>query len=353
MPRRKKEIEIKESNIDDPDAVDVLSLINKTINIKSRHSSPDSLISKLMNIEVEPSVLIYGPSKSGKSILAMWESTSLASTNGRNLMVIYTEPNIEVGDISILLNMCMYHFIKCKIVKMTDIVAIRRYIERLRKRVYIERKKIHENPELIENEPRVFLLDSITALSEAVNTTLTDGILSNPIGTISYQNQYQNIALSPLRELVSEDALSGFLITTAHETQNRGEPYNPIVTQVKSKPRYVSSGLYKEDAELYVVDNVFETLKTCKETSSTNWKGKQSIVVVKARREPDAVGRGLAFEFIKTEGTVKGHLHIEQKDNGTNIYEFIPEDMVKDENEIVKLKYNVFVPQIKCGPKKI
>lgn len=348
MPRRREQIEIEEKEVDN-DAVDISQFLSQ-LQPQIRTSSPYSLINKLLPIENHPATMIYGPSKVGKTRISMWEATALARVMNRKILAVFTESNMEKSDFADLLGMCMYHNVQCELVKLDHLKGIVYYIDKINRTVMNIAKK---HPEELSKQPTVYVIDSITALSELVTSSLSASLLSNPTSTIPHQNQYQIAVIDPLRRVVAENIISGYLILTAHETQTRGEPYNPNVPFVKAKPRYVSAGKYKEDAEIYFTDQIPDSLKTCKDTASGNWRGMRAVVVVRSRRNPETEGKGLAFEFVKVNGSVKGNLEVE-RGVGNVVYRFTPEDMIEEEDVTpVKLKYSVLVPQIRCGPKKI
>lgn len=348
MPRKKTQIEIEEKPVD-KDAKDVLEFIKEAFNVKTRPNSPHSVIGKILPIESEPAVLIYGPSKTGKTRLAIWEAAALAREMNRRVLAIFTEANMELNDFADLLYMCMYHNVQCELVKLDHLKGIRYFINKIQSTIQRTAKK---KPEELEKFARVFVIDSMTALSELVTSSLSEGILDNPQTTIAYQNPYQIAIVDPLRRVIAQHLLSGFLIMTAHETQTRGEPYNPKVPQVKAKPRYMSAGRYKDDAEVYFTDNIFDSLKTCKDTSSGNWRGMRALVTVRSRRNPDSEGKGIAIELVRVEGSVEGKVEVEEG-VGNVVYRFIPADMLDENQTPVKLRYSSLVPQIRCGPKYI
>jgi hypothetical protein len=347
MPRKREQIKVEEKEVN-PEAKDVLEFIRSSFNVRMRPTSQYSVIGKILPIESEPAILIYGPSKTGKTRIAMWEASALAREMNRRVLALFTEANMEMNDFADLLYMCMYHNVYCELVKLDHLKGIRYFINKLQRTITSTAKK---NPEELEKMARVYIIDSMTALSELVTSSLSEGILDNPQTVLAYQNPYQIAIIDPLRRVISQHILSGFLIMTAHETQTRGEPYNPKVPQVKAKPRYISAGRYKEDAEIYFTDNIFDSLKTCKETASGNWRRMRALVTVRSRRNPDSEGRGIAIEFTRVTGSVEGKIEVEES-VGSVTYRFIPADML-EEGEAVPLKYSSLVPQIRCGPKYI
>jgi len=348
MPRKTPQIEIEQRPID-KDAQDVFELLKTMTGVKSRPTSPHSVLGQILSIESEPAVLIYGPSKVGKTRLAMWEAAALAREMNRRVLALCTEANMDQDDFGDLLSMCMYHNVFCELVKLEFLGEIRKFINKLQRSIINAGK---ENAEELNNLPRVFIIDSMTSLSELVTASLSEGILDNPQSMLAYQNPFQIAIIDPLRRVIAQHLLSGFLIMTAHETQTRGEPYNPKVPQVKAKPRYMSAAVYKEDAEVYFTDNVFESLRTCKDTSGGNWRGMRALVTVKSRRNPDYEGRGVAIEMTRVEGSINGAAQFEIE-KGRVTYRFTPADMLPEGVTPVKLKYNSLVPQLRCGPKQI
>jgi len=322
-------------------AVDISELLRKHFN--PRPSSPHSLLANLLPIEKDPSILIYGPTKIGKTRLAVWEAAALARELNRRVRVLITESNMEESDFMDLLSICMYHNVMCVMEKYDNLAGLRRYIERVTKDVW-RKSKTGE----LDKVERVYVVDSVTALSEMVTANLPEGLLENPQTAIAYHNPYQIAIIDPLRRLISHFSLAGYLIMVSHETQTRGEPYNPRVEDIKSKPRYTSAGRYKDDAEVFMGENTFNALKGEK---CRAWRGTKALVVVRSRRNPESEGLGLSFQFKRVTGHAEGAL-VAEAELGSATFSFIPADML-EKGEPRRIKYYALVPEIVCGPVQV
>lgn len=345
MSRRKGEVE----QIDEaPErSFDMLQMLKDMLKAKDRPRPEDSILNSILDISITPAPLLYGPSKAGKTRLIVWEASTIAKHLDRQVLILHTESNIELEDITDMLYICAYHNVMCNIIRVKSLQGARNIVNKLH-REYVTRYV--KKKEMAGDIPRVFVLDSITSLSEMVLSTLNDDLLSNVPATISYQNTRQVSIIDPIRRILTDPKINGFLLATAHETVTRGVAYNPRVTLVKSKPRYVSAGKYKLDAEVYFADVLPEELRTCKATKSGEWKDKRGLIVVKNRREPNTEGRGVAISLSRVWGYTRGMLKTEDA-SGYSSYMFIPEDMAESESKTVQ--YNAIVPSIVCGPKNV
>jgi len=353
MPRKRKHDDSTQPPppAEEPEELDIISFISMR---GRRKTSNKSILSRLIPLEEEPAILIYGPSKTGKTRLAAWEGAALGSVLNRRLLIILTESNVEDSDFADLLSICMHHNVHCEIVKLDHLQGIRKYIRKFTTTITRTARKTQEELEMM---PRVVVLDSLTALSELVTSSLSDGLLENPQTLIAYQNPFQIAVVDPIRRVLSTHILNGYLIVTAHETQTRGEPYNPAVPRVKAKPRYASAGRYKEDVEVYFTNDVkeFDDMFQCAAGKDAmkkeNRKYARVLVVVRARRHPDAEGKALSIVFERVEGEAVGSLSIESV-AGSVTYSFTPADMAGDA-PVKRFRYNAIVPVPLCGPRKV
>ena len=326
-------------------------MMESIFGIPPRPKAEKSVINKILPTESEPAVLIYGPSKAGKTRLAIYEAAAHAAVMNRKISAVYSEPNMEPHDYASIVSACAYFNVECEIVKLDRIDGIRRVINKATSFINDKRRKHIDIKKM--NLPSVFLLDSLTSLSELITAQVSENLLDNPQGLLAYHNPYQIAIIDPLRRVVSMS--QAMLITIAHETQTRGEPYNPRVSKIKAKPRYVSSAKYKEDAEIYMTDiPPSENLTRCEEVKNAKKEGYavRYLVTVRSRRCVECEGLGVAIALVPEEGVARAQVEY-SFEPGHVVIHYMPEDRAKDPDKVRDYPYRVLIPRIVCGPKRI
>jgi len=339
----------------------------------------ESIINRVVPVSTEPAILLYGPTKAGKTRLATWEATTLATKLNRRVMLIFSEPNIEDEDIADVLAECAYHNVYCEIVRLDHLIGIQRLTNSLIRDV----ERAMRRAEDLTQFARVVVLDSLSGIANLVISGLSENIASSGSPT-TLPYVYPTIikVIDPLRRVLSKTYLNGYLILTAQETGLRGDSYVPGVP-IKSKPKYSGAGQYYEDLEIYIglPKDLPESLMTCEETKE-NKAEYRPLIVAYSRRNPDSVGTGLAFRFVrKTDAlqtieiskrrgrrrkdeqpeqveqtpqqlTVRGKIE-QVAEIGMLKIRFIPADMLPDESQAETYTFSPLIPVIGCGPKKI
>lgn len=333
-------------------------------------SHEQSVFAKLLKAP-EPSMLIFGPSKAGKSHLAVWEACALASGLNRNLSIIITEPNIESSDIQDYLHACAYFNVRCDINPIDELETLSYFIQKLERHA---KKAIRENQ--INNISRVYVLDSISAIANSAIASLSPSIKEAGTQSIlQYGYPYIFSVAFPLRKIIKDYYLNGYLIMTSEEGGTRGENYTSGIN-VKAKPKYVNPVKYDDDAEFYITaeGNAFPQLLTNDEVKN-NKKIYRGLVVVTDRRNPDDIGNAVAMRFIKIgeqapprsrkkkqeqeqqEAEIKKEIRrgiITRDDNDYgSVFSYIPEDMLDDKNSAEEIEIHPLMPVIGSGPKNI
>jgi len=338
-----------------------------------------SILRHLVPIVSEPAIVLFGPTKGGKTRLAAWEATALASKLNRRVLFILTEPNIEDEDIADIISICAYHNVACELHRLDHLTGIRTFTERLMKDVERAMKKSED----VSSYARVVVVDSVTGISNLVLSGLSENLIeSGASTTLPYVYPWIIRILDPLRRVLSKTYLNGYLIMTAQETGLRGESYVPGL-QIKSKPKYAGAAQYYEDLEVYVglPKNMPDSLQTCNETK-TDKTEYRPLIVVHSRRNPQSIGMGLAFKFVRYSPdvvtqkrsrrrkkdeqeqeqqeasqqeqalTVYGRIETSQG-TGSLVVKFTPKDMLADESLAVPIITRPLIPVIGCGPKKV
>jgi len=337
-----------------------------------------SILKNLVPIVSEPAIVLFGPTKGGKTRLAAWEATALATKLNRRVLFILSEPNIEDEDIADIISMCAYHNVACELHRLDHLSGIRQFTERMLKDVERAMKKAED----ISTYARVVVVDSITGISNLVISGLSESLVeSGAPTTLPYVYPWIVRILDPLRRVLSKTYLNGYLIMTAQETGLRGETYVPGL-QIKSKPKYAGAAQYYEDLEVYVglPKNMPDSLQTCNETK--NDKEYRPMIVVHSRRNPQCIGYGLAFKFVRygpevtpqkrsrsrkkkeeqeqqqessqqeQQLVVYGRIEMSQG-MGSLVVRFTPKDMLADESLATPIVIRPLIPVIGCGPKKV
>ena len=322
--------------------------LDTLLGFKSRpEPAEDSVLAKLVPVHENPALVLYGPSKAGKTRLIAWEGATLAKTLNRRMLAILTESNVEISDIKDVLYACMYHRIACEVLKLDSVTGVRSYV----KRIQTSLNRTLRKGEDLETFPQVIVIDSLTALSELVMESLSDSVLQAGGSTlVPYVNPAQTVIVNPIRRILNAFYLNGYFLMVAHEMQTRGEPYNPAVPVIKAKPRYTGASQYKEDLEIYFARELPEALRTCKVTSEKGaWRKMRGLVVVWSRRHPESEGRGVAISMERAEVVVAGATTA-KTGPGSTTYVYVPEDMASSEDtkEIVA---RPLIPRVTCGPK--
>lgn len=329
---------------------DLVKLMEDIFGIPPRPTPKTSVIANILPTSSEPAILLYGPSKSGKTRLIIHEAAAHAAAMNRKLLAIYSEPNMEPHDFATIVSACAYHNVYCELLKLDRIDAIRKIINKVTSFLTDKRRKKIKLEEF--DLPSVFIIDSLTSLSELITAQLSEAMLENPQGLLAYHNPYQIAIIDPLRRLVATS--QAMLFTVAHETQTRGEAYNPNVPKIKAKPRYVSSAKYKEDAEVYMTDTPpSNNLTTCEKLKEAKKKyAIRYLVTVRSRRCLECEGKGIAVALVPKSGVVRAQIEY-SFEPGYVIVRFAPEDMATDKSKVREYPYTALVPEIVCGPKQI
>jgi len=323
--------------------MEIKTIIEGIFGFQPRPRAQDSIVDALTST-VEPSVLIFGPSKTGKSRLAAFEAVIHAQLMNKKLYAIYSEPNIEAEDFADIVSLCAHYKVSCEIVKMDRIEGIRKFVKKVTSFIFDKRRKKIRLEDF--DLPSVVLIDSITALSEMVTASQTESMLENPQGLGAYHNPYQIAILDPLRRLVSISRAMMYMV--AHETQTRGVPYNPRIPSITAKPRYVSAGRYKEDLEVYMTDvplssSLTERMRELKREG----KAARFLTVVRSRRCIECEGRVAVFYFEEVEGRAKGYIEHSIEPVSVTI-KYVPEEMAegKENEKVTEIPYRALIPRI-------
>lgn len=334
----------------EPDVIDISSeLVTKK---KILESVPEaSVIGKVIDLSVEPSIILYGPTKIGKTRLAAWEGATLASKLNRRAVFILTEPNVEEEDVRDIIYSCMYHNVYCEVHRFESPRSVSNFI--IRTEGYLSKKKLD-----VAQAPRVFVVDSVTALANLVIELLPHNIVeSGSPTTLPYIYPVITKFFSRIRKLISVSNLNGYLLMTAHEMSLRGDKYVPHLP-VKAKPRFSGVVQYMDDVEVYM-SPCLDALE-CEE--GRKYDGLRSIVTVNSRRVPSSVGNAVAFAFMRLSEIPEGKRKkkAEEKvireglfEKSDSEYKYIPRDMLADENLAKRYVVNPLVPVIICGPRNI
>lgn len=330
----------------------------------------DSVLGEIIPIQSEPAIVIYGPTKGGKTRLAAWEATALATKLNRRVMFLLTESNVEQEDIRDILSACVYHNVYCEIQRFDHLRGLVAFTYRLDRDIQKAIRK--ENMSELELIPRVIVIDSITSMANLVIEGLSDNVVeSGAPTTLPYVYPRITKVVNPIRRLLSAEYLNGYLFMVAHETQLRGEVYVPG-TNIRSKPKYAGSAQYNDDAEIYLgaTRDLPDSLKTCEEVRN-NVAQYRPLITALSRRHPDYIGVGAAIRFIRLGGTTvtvkrgrkreevtgepyEGYGLVEKSNNpGGVVYRFTPVDMLGDESLAKKIVARPLKPVIGCGPKKV
>lgn len=314
-----------------------------------------SVLGKIIDVAVEPSIIIYGPTKVGKTRLAGWEGSLLASKLNRRAVFILTEPNVEDEDIKDIMYSCMYHNVLCEVHRFDSPRSVSNFI--IKTESYLSKRKID-----VAQAPRVYVVDSVTALANLVIELLPHNIVeSGSPTTLPYIYPVVTKFFNRVRKLVSAGNLSGYLLMTAHEMNLRGDKYVPGLP-VKAKPRFSGVVQYMDDVEVYLSPCLSEV--ECEE--SRKYDNLRSLVTVNSRRAPATVGNAIAIAFMRLseiqqdEKRRKKKQQYEEKvireglfEKSENEYKFIPKDMLADEKLAKKYVADPLVPVVVCGPRNI
>jgi len=336
-----------------------------------------SILKNIVPIVSEPAIVLFGPTKGGKTRLAAWEATALATKLNRRVLFILTEPNIEDEDIADIISICGYHNVACELHRLDHLSGIRYFTERMLKDVERAMRKSED----MSYYARVVVVDSVTGISNLVISGLSESLVeSGAPTTLPYVYPWIVRILDPLRRVLSKTYLNGYLIMTAQETGLRGETYVPGL-QIRSKPKYAGAAQYYEDLEVYVglPRNVPDSLQTCEETKADKAEYRP-LIVAYSRRNPQSIGTGLAFKFVRYGPDVavaqkrgrrrkkeEQQEQTQQQQEQLTVYgrietsvgmgsltvKYIPKDMLGDENLATPIVIRPLVPVIGCGPKKV
>lgn len=289
-----------------------------------RPYSTDSILASLTNIGVHPSILLFGPTKAGKTRLAVWEACKQATVLNRRVLGIFVESNMETPDFLQLLAMCAHHRVACEFVKINHIRSLRYYIKNL-----VDKLSRGVKKDEAELWYRVYVVDSLTGMSELVLHQLGPNLLDNPRTFNVYFNAWQMDLIDAIRRLVSDDMLAGYMFMVAHETKKVGDKEvsdNPV----NAKPRYSNEARYKTDLELYLTNAIPEKLVTKKVKQKARGRPLRALVVASARRAQDDVGAGLLFVWKTIEGEAEGVL-LRATSGSRTVYMYVPADMIEEE----------------------
>ena len=329
----------------------------------------DSVLGEIIPIQSEPAIVIYGPTKGGKTRLTAWEATALATKLNRRVLFLLTESNIEQEDIRDILSSCVYHNVFCEIQRFDHLRGLVAFTYRLDREIQKAIKR--ENLAELELVPRVIVIDSLTSMANLVLEGLSENIVeSGASTTLPYVYPRITKVINPLRRLLSAEYLNGYLFMVAHETQLRGEYYVPG-TNIKSKPKYAGAAQYSDDAEVYLgaTRDLPDTLKTCEEVRN-NVSKYRPLITAMSRRHPDYTGVGVAIRFERLGGTnitvkrgrkkeeISGEPYVgyglveKASSPGGVIYRFTPKDMLGDESLAKQIVARPLIPIKGCGPKK-
>lgn len=308
----------------------------------------NSLLATLFPLQSEPSVVIYGPSKAGKTRLAAWEATAIASKLNRRVEFILTESNIEQEDIRDILAACIYNNVACTVTRFDHVLGLDRFIRNQENLV----SKAIKNED-IDNIPRVYVFDSLTSLGILVMEKAPAGVVLEGGGsptTLPYIYPALARIINPIRRMLSSSYLNGYMIMTAQEMQLRGETYVPG-TGVKSKPRYIGVAQYNDDAEVYLGPpgsfperNVCDDAKKMREVC-------RPLIVALSRRNPEYNGASLIFTFERSSEVVReGVLEI-STDIGGKTFTYTPKDLASKASLADSISVSPLMPKIICKPK--
>jgi len=323
--------------------------------VASRPDPEGSVLAKLVPLPLHPSVLLYGHSKVGKTRLMIYETAVAAKAMNRRAMIIYTEANVERADIGIALATCATHGVACEVVKTDTLHSVAAVMRGFASHV----ERAFRRGKVPESAPRVVLVDSLSALSGFVTERLGEDM--PPPGVVAHQNVPQMALFPRLRRALADYRLNGYLFIVAHETKTRGEPFNPAVSSVKSKPRYGSATEYIADADIYMTDDVPSSLRQCKawkegEAEYGAGAGRAGIVVF-SRRAADVAGKGMSF-FLASEPVSAEGYYYEEVDKYGAKWVFVPEEIATDdEKKKMEPAELESMPAVKvtpaCGPRKV
>lgn len=335
----------------EPDVIDISSELTRK---KILDVQPEqSMLGKVLDVSVEPSIIIYGSTKTGKTRLVAWEGAVLATKLNRRAVFVLTEPNVEDEDVKDIVYSCMYHGVLCEIHKFESPRSVSNFI--VKTESLLSKKKIDYS-----QAPRVFVVDSVTALANLVIELLPHNIVESGSPTaLPYIYPVVTKFFNRIRKLISTGNLGGYLLMTAHEMSLRGEKYVPYLP-VKAKPRFSGVVQYMDDAELYL-SPCLDALE-CEE--GKKYEGLRSLVTVNSRRVPISIGNAVAFTFMRLselsevgkkrkkapgEKIVVEGLFEKSEDE----YRYIPKDMLPDEKLAKRYVADPLVPVLVCGPKNI
>ena len=332
----------------------------------------DSVLRHIVPIQSEPAIVLYGPTKGGKTRLAAWEATALATKLNRRVLFLLSESNIEQEDIRDILAACVYHNVYCHIERFDHLRGLVAFTQKFDRD--FQRAVRKESSSELELMPKVVVIDSITSMANLVVEGLSENIVESGAPTmLPYIYPRITKVINPIRRLLSAEYLNGYLIMVAHETQLRGEVYVPG-TGVRSKPKYAGSAQYNDDTEIYLGTprELPDSLKTCEEVRN-NAPHYRPLITAISRRHPEYIGIAVAIRFVRFgegEITIKrgkkkekvsgeqqqfvGYGVVEKSSGpGGTTYKFTPKDMLGDESQAKQILAKPLIPVVGCGPKAV
>jgi len=345
----------------------------------------DSVLKEVLPIHSEPGIVIYGPTKSGKTRLAAWEATALATKLNRRVVFLLTESNVEQEDVGDILAACAYHSVFCEVHRFDHVKGLANFVSKMERNFSSVLKRDKESEAerraKLELMAKVAVIDSVTGMANLVVEGLSETLLEAGSSSI-LQYIYPNLTkvVNPLRRLLSAEYLNGYLIMVAHEMHLRGGTYSPG-TGVKSKPRYMGAVQYNDDAEVYLGSPGEMPDALASEEVRQSISHYRPLITVLSRRNPGYVGTGLAVRFVRLgEEPLPVRKKRKKKDGqeeqqepppppppphetyglvekistvGGAIYVYTPKDMLADESQAKKIIARPLMPVVGYGPRKV
>ena len=305
--------------------------------LPQRRVPEGSVLAKLLNLVDHPAVMVYGPTKAGKTRLVAWEAAAAAKALGSSVVHIFVEPNIEPIDIEHVAGACAYHGVPCKIVVTSDPRRVRSVIGEEKRLLSLKLRYGKDVSAL----PRVYVIDSVVALNKRIMAKLGAEVLESGSSDI-LSRIYPMLDVVGINVRTVTQQLGGYLFVVNHAAGTREKDYGP---GLKWKPRLARTLQHEVDAEFFL-GKYQDAPKTLLCSKAAELKpNAMPLIVADARRQPEAIGNGCIITF--DHDVAEAAVTAEEEDEGaTRIYNLKPGS---EEDRV--FKFRVVVPKLVCGPK--
>ena len=276
------------------------------------------LTAKLVNYYDERVLLLFGPSKVGKTRIANSEAALIASeinAESPPLVEVYLlESNQRARLISDLISIYALYNVPVNFYAFQSTYYLYKHLNALRKAINDYKLKREQTMEL----PRVLVIDSLSAIITELEINQQLGVRGEGAQPILARVSSMIESIVNLASyLVSEENLNGVALLVAHSTTTWTEKPYPKLSWLNEKVRYLTKGDYATDAHIYVTN-------TAKGKELCNKDNTQALVLAMARNTPTKqIGKKVCFKLKELKEKRKGVITIQNEKHYT-VYMYRP-----------------------------